>query len=182
MGYVEVGGLACPAEHEDSDIDYTQIADYPRWLQRGTTADGRAWYENEYTNSQFRFLYYSDRAEGWFITATAPDLDEDDPWVGGNNAARLVDAEGEGSGSGTPDGVYPNAMLYCADTILEMQRKDVAPTPVMMGVTFTGAPTTVLSPCRAAETPTVPSLALESPAAVSGWSFVGCGNCMLQWV
>ena len=113
MGYVEVGGLACPAEHEDSDIDYTQIADYPRWLQRGTTADGRAWYENEYTNSQFRFLYYSDRAEGWFITATAPDLDEDDPWVGGNNAARLVDAEGEGSGSGTPDGVYPNAMLYC---------------------------------------------------------------------
>ena len=54
-------------------------------------------------------MYYSTRADGWFLTATAPDLSAADPWVGDNNAVRL---NGQAHGD-SPDGVFHDADLYC---------------------------------------------------------------------
>ena len=67
-------------------MDYTHIdSSNNKWVWSGTTSDGRSWYENDDVSDQVKYLYYSTRAGGWLLTATAPDLSAADPWVGGNN-------------------------------------------------------------------------------------------------
>ena len=44
------------------------------WVLRGTTADGRPWYECDTVSEELRYLYASDSAGGFFLTATAPDV------------------------------------------------------------------------------------------------------------
>ena len=89
-GACTISGLACPDEHTDTDMDYTHIdSSNNKWVWSGTTSDGRSWYENDDVSDQVKYLYYSTRAGGWFLTATAPDLSAADPWVGGNNQFRF---------------------------------------------------------------------------------------------
>ena len=109
-GACTISGIACPDEHTDTDVDYTHInSSNNKWVWSGTTSDGRSWYENDDVSDEVKYLYYSTRAGGWFLTATAPDLSAADPWVGDNNAVRL---NGQGHGD-SPDGVFHDADLYC---------------------------------------------------------------------
>ena len=74
-GSCTISGLACPNEHTDTDIDYTHIdSSNNKWIWSGTTSDGRSWYENDGVSNGVKYLYYSTRAGGWFLTATAPDF------------------------------------------------------------------------------------------------------------
>ena len=74
-GSCTISGLACPNEHTDTDMDYTHIdSSNNKWIWSGTTSDGRSWYENDDVSGGVKYLYYSTRAGGWFLTATAPDL------------------------------------------------------------------------------------------------------------
>ena len=109
-GSCTISGLACPNEHTDTDMDYTHIdSSNNKWVWSGTTSDGRSWYENDDVSFMVKYLYYSTRAGGWFLTATAPDLSAADPWVGGNNQVRF---SGQAHGN-SPDWVFYDARLYC---------------------------------------------------------------------
>ena len=109
-GSCTISGLACPNEHTDTDMDYTHIdSSNNKWIWSGTTSDGRSWYENDDVSNGVKYLYYSTRAGGWFLTATAPDLSAADPWVGSNNQVRF---SGQAHGD-SPDGVFHAARLYC---------------------------------------------------------------------
>ena len=109
-GSCTISGLACPNEHTDTDMDYTHIdSSNNKWIWSGTTSDGRSWYENDDVSNVAKYLYYSTRAGGWLLTATAPDLSAADPWVGGNVQ---VFFNGQAHGD-SPDGVSHDAALYC---------------------------------------------------------------------
>ena len=91
-------------------MDYTHIdSSNNKWVWSGTTSDGRSWYENDDVSGAVKYLYYSTRASGWLLTATAPDLSAADPWVGNNNQVRF---SGQAHGD-SPDGVFHDARLYC---------------------------------------------------------------------
>merc|ERR550514_2077313 len=127
-GACTISGIACPDEHTDMDVDYTHInSSNNKWVWSGTTSDGRSWYENDDVSDEVKYLYYSTRAGGWFLTATAPDLSAADPWVGGN--VQVV-FNGQAHGD-SPDGVSHDAALYCghdtgdpADGCSEIPRGD----------------------------------------------------------
>merc|ERR1719359_328348 len=109
-GACTISGLACPDEHTDTDMDYTHIdSSNNKWIWSGTTSDGRSWYENDDVSFMVKYLYYSTRAGGWLLTATAPDLSAADPWVGNNNQVRF---SGQAHGD-SPDGVFHDAQIYC---------------------------------------------------------------------
>ena len=108
--YCTMTGVQCPLEHQDADMGaaYAAIDDDDKWHYKGTLKDGRPWFESDSAGDQLRYLYYSSRAGGYFLSATAPLPGADDPWEGDNSQVRLT------SGSAQfPEGTWSEARLYC---------------------------------------------------------------------
>ena len=108
--YCTIEGLQCPEDHQDADMGdaYRAVLSTDRWVWRGSTSDGRPWFETTTESSQLRYLYYSSRAEGYLLTASEPELALDDPWTTDNNQVRLYSGEAR-----SPDGLWQDARLYC---------------------------------------------------------------------
>jgi len=113
--YCIITGLACPAEHQDSDIDYTMLGDpNQKWQFRGSTLDGKNWYENLDAPYYVRYLMYSERSGGWMATASPPDVTAEDPWTTSNIQVRLEGHRSTNARQGNnPAGFYPITHLYC---------------------------------------------------------------------
>ena len=108
--YCTMSGVQCPLEHQDADMGaaYAAIDDDDKWHYKGALKDGRPWFESDSAGDQLRYLYYSSRAGGYLLSATAPLPGADDPWVGDNSQVRLT------SGSAQfPEGTWSEARLYC---------------------------------------------------------------------
>ena len=108
--YCTVSGVQCPLEHQDADMGaaYAAIDGDDKWHYKGTLKDGRPWFESDSAGDPLRYLYYSSRAGGHLLSATAPLLGADEPWVGDNNRVRLL------SGSEQfPEGTWSEARVYC---------------------------------------------------------------------
>jgi len=108
--YCTIRGVQCPLEHQDADMGavYAAIGKDDKWRYKGTLKDGRPWFESDSAGDPLRYLYYSSRAGGHLLSATAPLPDADEPWVGVNNQVRLL------SGSAQfPEGTWSEARLYC---------------------------------------------------------------------
>ena len=108
--FCTVSGVQCPLQHQDADMggEYARISTSDRWNYRGVTDDGRPWYECTTLSDQIRYLYYSARASGFLLTATAPQVDSADAWTSDNNQVRL-----NSGGAQTPGGTWASARLYC---------------------------------------------------------------------
>ena len=87
---------------------YAAIDSNDKWHYKGTLKDGRPWFESDSAGDPLRYLYYSSRAGGHLLSATAPLLDADEPWVGDNNQVRLLSG-----GAQFPKGTWSEARLYC---------------------------------------------------------------------
>lgn len=95
----------------DFQVRYAGVSAEDTWVQQGTTMDGRPWYMGTGSGGlldSVRYLYYSTRAQGYLLTATRPQTNQAEPWVGGNNQVRLVSG-----GASSPAGTWTSARLYC---------------------------------------------------------------------
>ena len=108
--YCTIRGVQCPLDHQDADMGaaYAAIDSNDKWHYKGTLKDGRPWFESDSAGDPLRYLYYSSRAGGHLLSATAPLLDADEPWVGDNNQVRLLSG-----GAQFPEGTWSEARLYC---------------------------------------------------------------------
>ena len=109
ISYCTISGLSCPPAHQDADSAhiYTSLTGTV-WVNGGTTADGRPWFRNTDVAGGIQYLYYSPRNDGFFLTASAPNLALTDPWTTDNNQVRL-----SSGGNRSPEGTWNSAALYC---------------------------------------------------------------------
>ena len=108
--YCTIEGLGCPEDHQDADMGeaYRAIMSTDKWHWKGSTADGRPWFETETEHEQIRYFYHSQRAEGYLLTASHPELEKEDPWTTDNNQVKLFSGS-----SRSPGGTWRDARLYC---------------------------------------------------------------------
>ena len=104
--FCTIHGLQCPLAHQDADFAaaYQAIGDDDKWVYQGELVDGRPWFQSDSVVGELKYLYYSERAGGYFLTATMPELLAAEPWTSDNIQVRLY--------SQFP-GDHEYASLYC---------------------------------------------------------------------